>query len=296
LLHQAHCCRRQSRVPCQPTHPQGSHPGQCEQNNGGATPPHPVPQSKIGQEQHEKSKAAKNRMGNNKKKKKIGDCHHPTHYDPHDPYMQDTKVNEDEESGHDEKDHEEKAYFSRRQQQCFQRRQEKIKEQGYHLQVWWERAREVNRCTQIVHTVEWRVRLCFGFLQNLALSIHKNAREVMGNTSPGCYFLKAVNAAFHDLMEGKSLPPTATSLLGLRLKFIPTPRYAPSATDVAPSLDQIERDIGLKTFFAGRDQGGEIPKLRAKSSWCPPPPTQPDRPSGQQRPTRAEAAISVESW
>jgi hypothetical protein len=57
----------------------------------------------------------------------------------------------------------------------------------------------------------------------------------MGGTSPGCYFLKAMNTAFHDLTEGKSLPQTASSLLGLSLKFIPTPRYALSATDVAPS-------------------------------------------------------------
>jgi hypothetical protein len=64
------------------------------------------------------------------------------------------------------------------------------------------------------------------------------------------------------------------SLLGLSLKFIPIPRYAPTATDVAPSLDRIERDIGLRTFFAGRDQEKEIPKLREKSTWRPPVPPQ----------------------
>ncbi len=143
------------------------------------------------------------------------------------------------------------------------------------MQVWWERAKEINHCTQMVHVAEWRVRSCFGFLPNLALSIHKNAQEVMGNTSPGCYFLKAMNKAFHDLTEGKSLLPIATSLLGLSPKFIPTPRYAPLAMDIAPSLDQIEWDIGLKTFFAGCDQGGEIPKLHAKSSWRPPLPPRP---------------------
>ncbi len=107
------------------------------------------------------------------------------------------------------------------------------------------------------------------------LSIPKNSQEVMGNTSLGCYFLKAMNTAFHDLTEGKLLLPTATSLLGLSLKFIPTPRYAPLATDVAPSLDRIERDIGLKAFFTRRDQGGEVPKLHAKSSWRPPLPPRP---------------------
>jgi hypothetical protein len=89
----------------------------------------------------------------------------------------------------------------------------------------------------------------------------------MGDTSPGCYFLKAMNTAFHDLTRGKSLPPETTSLLGLSLKFIPSARYASSAMESAPSFDRIERDIGLKTFFAGCDQEKEIPKLRAKSLW-----------------------------
>ena len=96
----------------------------------------------------------------------------------------------------------------------------------------------------------------------------------MGGTSPGCYFLKAMNTAFHDLTGGRLLPPATRSLLGLGLKFIPTPWYAPSTTDIAPSLDCIEHDIGLKTFFSGHDQE-EIPKLRAKSTWRPPlPPRQ----------------------
>jgi len=86
-----------------------------------------------------------------------------------------------------------------------------------------------------------------------------------------------MNTAFHDLTHGKSLPPATTFLLGLGLKFIPTPRYSPSAAELAPSFDRLERDIGLKTFFAGRYQDTEIPKLRAKSSWRPPlPPRQID--------------------
>jgi hypothetical protein len=95
----------------------------------------------------------------------------------------------------------------------------------------------------------------------------------VGSISPGCYFSKAINTAFHDLTGRKSLPETTRSLLGLSLKFIPTPRYSPSAIDVAPSLDRIERDIGLRTFFAGRDHE-ETPKLRAKSTWRPPVPPQ----------------------
>ena len=123
---------------------------------------------------------------------------------------------------------------------------------------------------QIVQAAELRVWLSFEFLPNLALSIHKNAQEIMGDTSPGCYILKATNKAFHDLTGGKSLVPATTSLLGLSLNFIPTPHYAPSVMDIAPTLDCIEQDIGLKTFFSGHDQVGKIPILHAKSSWRPP--------------------------
>jgi hypothetical protein len=47
---------------------------------------------------------------------------------------------------------EEFAHFSRRQRQSFQHHQQKIKEEGYRLQVQWERAREISRHTQLLRT------------------------------------------------------------------------------------------------------------------------------------------------
>jgi hypothetical protein len=70
---------------------------------------------------------------------------HPIH---HKPQEQDTKVNQKEEC------HKEKACFSRQQEQRFQCRQKKIKQEAYHSQVQWERAREVNRGLQIVQAAE----------------------------------------------------------------------------------------------------------------------------------------------
>ncbi len=134
-------------------------------------------------------------------------------------------------------------------------------------QINWERKQEENRRSQLMRAAEWRVKSCIGFLPNLALSIHKNARQVLGDMSPGCYLLKAANTAFHDLTKRKSLPPATSSLLGLGLKFIPTPHHSSSRSKVEPSHVQIERDIGLKTFFAGQDDGSTPSKLRAKSNW-----------------------------
>jgi hypothetical protein len=92
--------------------------------------------------------------------------------------------------------------------------------------------------------------------------------------SPGCYFLKASNLTFHDLTQDQVLPPTAASLLGLGLKFIPTPKPLPSATDITPSLNRIKQDINLKTFFAARSDDEDYLVLRAKSIWQPPLPLQ----------------------
>jgi hypothetical protein len=50
----------------------------------------------------------------------------------------------------------------------------------------------------------------------------------------------------------------------------PNPLPPPSHSNVEPSLACIERDIGLKTFFARQNDGNAPSKLRAKSNWCPP--------------------------
>jgi hypothetical protein len=106
------------------------------------------------------------------------------------------------------------------------------------------------------------------------LSTHMNARWALGDMSPGCYFLKASNSTFHDLTRDQSLPPTAASFLGLGLKFIPTAKTLPSAMDITPSLNHIERDINLKTFFAGQSDDEDYSVLCAKSIWQPPLPLQ----------------------
>ncbi len=179
--------------------------------------------------------------------------------------QEDQGNSQEDQSDSQEDARQKQATFSRRQQQRFQSRHQKAKLGAFQEQVICEKAKEANCHLQIMQAAEWRVRSCFGFLPNLALSIQKNARQVMGDTSPGCYFLKASNNTFHDLPTGQSLPPAMATLLRLSLKFIPTPRYSPSKSNVAPSLNRIERDIGLKTFFAGHNNDREISKLQAKS-------------------------------
>ncbi len=108
----------------------------------------------------------------------------------------------EEETGHPQ---EETSYpqgcketFAHYKKQCFQRRLKKLIEGPIQAQINWKRKQKENRCLQLLWAAEWRVKLCIGFLPNLALSIHKNAQQVLGDMSPGCYLLKAANTAFHD--------------------------------------------------------------------------------------------------
>lgn len=89
------------------------------------------------------------------------------------------------------------------------------------------------------------------------------------------YFARPSNLAFHDLTPGKVVPPAARSLLGLSLKFIPTPKV--TTCDLQPSFTRFERDLHIKAYFAGDDSlisklgMNEAPKLYVRSNWTPPP-------------------------
>ena len=100
-------------------------------------------------------------------------------------------------------------------------------------------------------------------------------RLTLGSTPPNAYFHPVSNLAFHDLTTGDILPPMANTLLGLGLKFIPTPKINTSPDEQATTLDRFERDFSLKIFFAGEtDDAATSSKLRVKSNWRPPPPPQ----------------------
>jgi len=123
-----------------------------------------------------------------------------------------------------------------------------------------------------VNTTLQRIRRRFGFLPNPAISVHKNARHILGQTSPNIYFPPVKKLAFHDLTSTHKLPPTANQLLGLGLKFIPTPRTNITSTELEHTTSRFERDVSLKVFFAGSDPMEKYdPKaLRGKSKWRAP--------------------------
>ena len=112
----------------------------------------------------------------------------------------------------------------------------------------------------------------FGFVPDQTLSVHKNARQVLGNTPVTTYFPSVKKLAFHDLTKEHKLPPSANQLLGLGLKFIPTPWTNITPTEREQATARFERDLGLKVYFAGEDTSESYdPKaLRGKSKWRAP--------------------------
>ena len=87
------------------------------------------------------------------------------------------------------------------------------------------------------------------------------------------YFLLPTNPSFHDLRFNKNtpIPYHVKSLLGLSLKFCPTPRYTYTNTIISNTLRRHQRDLWLKNYFADNLLDDNYnPRLYCKSSWLPP--------------------------
>ena len=104
-----------------------------------------------------------------------------------------------------------------------------------------------------MRSFEREVAETYGFVLDLSTSTHLNARCVLGDTLPWIYFCHATNMAFHDLTDGKSIPYAASSVLGLGLKFIPTPPYSSGVPTVDIAFNHLKRDIGLKVWFVAEE-------------------------------------------
>ena len=89
----------------------------------------------------------------------------------------------------------------------------------------------------------------YGFVPNLAVSTHLNARHVLGETPTGVYFAHFTNKQFHDFTTKKIIPAAASTVLGFGMKFIPVPKKSIRQDDVDECIRRFERDFFLKVFF-----------------------------------------------
>ena len=111
----------------------------------------------------------------------------------------------------------------------------------------------------------------YGFIPNLSPSTCKNASIIIGNSITWHYLSRPKDLAFHDLTKGKVVPKIAKELLGLSRTFIPVKNQSIDFKGLEVNLEMFERDLNLKTWFAGSPLDHKPPPLYVKSIWRPPP-------------------------
>ena len=115
----------------------------------------------------------------------------------------------------------------------------------------------------------------FGFVANPSHSNHHNASNVLADTPTWYYFSRPSHLAFHDFTKKTLTTKTLCSLLGLGLKFIPTPTLTNSWTRIlSKSYNRLFRSVHLRFHFAGKplNEGSTTcdPKMYVHSKWTPP--------------------------
>ena len=110
------------------------------------------------------------------------------------------------------------------------------------------------------------------------LSIRHNATMHLGNMCTFDYWNRPTNQAFHNLTTVLTPPPNLRSLLGLGLKFIPTPLKPNTFNSVNKpntGIPLLVRSLRLRCFFCAtgspEPDAEHIPKLHVPSDWEPPP-------------------------
>ena len=124
----------------------------------------------------------------------------------------------------------------------------------------------------MISAVESRIKEAYGFIADTNKSTLHNASDVLAQMPEWYYFDKPQQLAFHDLTTHISPPKNLSALLGLGLKFCPTPRYTTTPSTLLPTLQRFQRDIFCKTFYAGKefDQDEEFNKsFYIKSNYSP---------------------------
>ena len=89
------------------------------------------------------------------------------------------------------------------------------------------------------------------------------------------YWLRPTNLAFHNLTSDESPPRNLRSLLGLGLKFIPTPFHTNRFTDLTQpgfGIAHLEQSLRLCCFFLSQQPTSSTynPQMYIPSTWVPP--------------------------
>ena len=110
----------------------------------------------------------------------------------------------------------------------------------------------------------------YGFIPDVNVSIHLNARRILGDTPTQEYFSLFRNKSFHDFTTKELIPFAVRNLLGNGLKFIVTPKRSHRNGEIKDTLQRFDREMRLKVFFTDPDlENDYIEPLRVNSEWTP---------------------------
>ena len=132
----------------------------------------------------------------------------------------------------------------------------------------------LHRSEQAATTVRNKIKQQFGFVADHTKTLLHNASCILAHTPTWYYFSRPSHLAFHDFTRSKQPAKNLRSLLGLGLKFIPTPRYTNTWKKLKDaSMPNFTRAIHLRFHFAGTNTNQDEtydPKIYVRSKWTPP--------------------------
>ena len=115
----------------------------------------------------------------------------------------------------------------------------------------------------------------FGFVGDPTISKRHNTSITLANMPTWYYFSRPSNMAFHDFTKRQKQQKNLRSLLGLGLKFIPTPSLTNCWSRLKQSsYERLFRSVHLRFHFAGKPPSKGTttydPKIYVHSTWTPP--------------------------
>jgi hypothetical protein len=113
----------------------------------------------------------------------------------------------------------------------------------------------------------------FDFVAYVTKSRRNNTAYYLTTMHPLTYFSRPSNMAFHDLSTVLKPPKNLRYVLGLSLKFIPSPRTnVPWTAFEDHTFARFDRELKVKVFMTDHEDNGTYnPDLYVKSRWTPPP-------------------------
>ena len=132
----------------------------------------------------------------------------------------------------------------------------------------------LHRSEQAANTVRNKIKQQFGFVADPTKTLLHNASYSLAHTTTWYYFSRPSHLAFHDFTRSKQPAKNLSSLLGLGLKFIPTPRYTNIWKKLKDlSMPKITQAIHICFHFARTNTTPDDtydPRIYVWSNWTPP--------------------------